>query len=245
MHKKDGKVEAQKGYVIHTYPYKETSLILDVFTEQYGRVSIVARGARRPNSAIRSVLLPFQLLEFSWFGKSELKTLHKIEWCGGVRALAGNALISGYYLNELLIALLPKEDSIEPQFFWTYHHTVKSLADEIFEHSAIRYYELALLRSAGYGFHAVIEEHALPILPEKTYRYRYEYGIGLHDGVLTPLDFSITGELIQVLSKGDVIEKHLRKEARQFLAWLLKFALPEQHSLQSQVLIQKIYALQD
>ena len=77
--------DAQPAFVLHSYPYRETSLVLEVFTRNFGRVALVARGARRPRSALRGVLLAFQPLLLNWAGKSELRTLHKAEWQGGYR----------------------------------------------------------------------------------------------------------------------------------------------------------------
>jgi len=97
----------QEAYVLHTYPYRETSLLLDVFTRAAGRVTLVARGARRPRSAMRGVLLSFQPVQLGWYGKGEVRTLTRAEWIGGQPLLQGEALLCGFYLNELLLRLLP------------------------------------------------------------------------------------------------------------------------------------------
>src|SRR5574343_2114188 len=108
-----GKVDAQPAWVLHTSPYRETSLIVEVLTRDHGRLPVLARGARRPRAAIRGLLLAFQPLEIGWSGKGEVLTLMKAEWQGGQPLLAGEALFCGYYLNELLIHLLPREDAHE------------------------------------------------------------------------------------------------------------------------------------
>jgi hypothetical protein len=95
--------DAQPAYLLHSYAYRETSLIIETFTRDQGRVALVARGARRPRSALRGVLLAFAPLTISWSGKSELRTLHKAEWQGGLPQLKGDALLCGFYLNELLL----------------------------------------------------------------------------------------------------------------------------------------------
>src|SRR6476469_1823173 len=95
--------DAQPAFVLHSYPYRETSLVLEIFTRNYGRIALMARGARRPRSALRGVLLAFQPLLLSWAGRSELCTLHKAEWCGGLTQLKGIALLCGFYMNELLV----------------------------------------------------------------------------------------------------------------------------------------------
>ena len=100
----------QPGYVLHSYPYQETSLIVEIFTREFGRVGMVAKGAKRPHSPLRSVLMPFHALTLDWSGKSELKTLRTAEWRGAFRLLKGRALICGFYLNELLLKLLHRDD---------------------------------------------------------------------------------------------------------------------------------------
>ena len=107
---REHRVIAQPGFVLHSYPYKETSLIVDVFARDYGRVPVVAKGAKRPHSKLRGVLQTFQPLQLAWTGKSEVRTLMSAEWVGGLGALEGDALLAGFYLNELLMRLVPRED---------------------------------------------------------------------------------------------------------------------------------------
>ena len=110
MAKATSLIENQRVFVLHTYPFKVTSLIVEIFSKEFGRVSLVAKGARRPKSALRGMLQSFQALEASWSGVGELKTLYGIEWCDQYLPMEGNSLICGFYLNELLLRLLPKED---------------------------------------------------------------------------------------------------------------------------------------
>ena len=112
LHRQDN----QPVYVLHTYPFKETSLVVELFTQQFGRVAVLAKGARRPRSAMRGMLQSFQLLTRTWSGKNELKTLHSLDWSAGLTLLKGEALMCGFYLNELLLRLLPREDAHEDLF---------------------------------------------------------------------------------------------------------------------------------
>ncbi len=120
------RLDDQSAYVLHSYPFRETSLVVEVFTRHHGRVALVARGARRPRSAVRGVLLAFQPLLLSWYGKNELRTLHKAEWQGGMPQLQGRALICGFYLNELLLKLTAREDPHET-LFERYTETLREL----------------------------------------------------------------------------------------------------------------------
>src|SRR6185369_13061699 len=107
------RAEQEPGFVLHAYPYKETSLIVEVLSRRYGRVGLLARGARRPRSAMRGVLLAFHPLHLTWSASAELGTLISVEWGGGLPALEGIGLMCGFYLNELLLRLLPREDPHE------------------------------------------------------------------------------------------------------------------------------------
>src|SRR5260221_12656378 len=95
--------DARAAFVLHTYAYRETSLIVETFTADYGRVAMVARGAKRPRSETRGLLQAFQPLMLSWAGGGELKTLLKAEWAGGLPLPRGAAFLSGFYPNDLLL----------------------------------------------------------------------------------------------------------------------------------------------
>ena len=100
------RVEHEPAYVLHSYPYKETSLIVEAFSRRLGRIALIAKGARRPRSAMRGVLHAFQPLRLSWSGSGELNTLITAEWQGGVPFLSGFGLMCGFYVNELILRLL-------------------------------------------------------------------------------------------------------------------------------------------
>jgi len=142
------RVQAQPGFVLHSYPYKETSLIIDVFTRQYGRVALLAKGAKRPHSQLRGALQTFQPLTFSWSGKSELQTLTAAEWVGGMLPLEKNTLLCGFYLNEIIIKLIQRDDP-QPLLFDEYVTTINHLAHAESASIVLRKFELNLLKTAG------------------------------------------------------------------------------------------------
>ncbi|MDB5812158.1 MAG: repair protein RecO [Betaproteobacteria bacterium] len=142
--------DAEPAFVLHSYPFRETSLIIEVFTRNWGRIALVARGARRPRSVLRGVLLAFQPLLLSWGGKAELRTLHKAEWQGGLPQLQGRGLLCGFYLNELMLKLLAKDDAHET-LFETYHATLAALSNGGEHAMTLRSFEQRLLREAGYA----------------------------------------------------------------------------------------------
>lgn len=145
---KDSKVAAQPGFVLHSYPYKETSLIVEVFTRDFGRIALVARGAKRPFSKLRGVLQTFQPLSVSWSGKAEVRTLTSAEWIGGMPPLEKAGLLCGFYLNELLVKLLARDDP-HPALFSQYIATLNELAHHEPAPIVLRKFERALLQETG------------------------------------------------------------------------------------------------
>jgi DNA repair protein RecO (recombination protein O) len=146
----DYRVTEQPAFVLHSYPYRETSLILDVFTRDHGRLALVAKGAKRPHSALRGVLQTFQPLSIAWTGKSEMRTLTGAEWVGGMLPLSGDALLCGFYVNELLVKFCAREDP-HPQLFHHYVVTLTRLAYDEPPVQVLRSFERALLRETGYA----------------------------------------------------------------------------------------------
>ncbi|MFM1827542.1 MAG: repair protein [Pseudomonadota bacterium] len=117
----------QEAFVLHSLAWRETSLVVEVFTRAEGRLGLVARGARRPRSAMRGLLQPFQPILVRYGAKGELRTLMSAEWSGGLGALAGEALLAGFYLNELVLKLLAREDP-HPALFDAYRQAIHFLA---------------------------------------------------------------------------------------------------------------------
>jgi DNA repair protein RecO (recombination protein O) len=144
----------QPAFVLHRYDWSETSLILDLFTRGMGRVAVAAKGAKRPYSQLRSVLLPFQRLQVGLTrprdGEAvDVQTLRSAEWAGGAPMLSGAALFSGFYLNELLMKLIGRDDP-HPRLFDAYAGTLPALAaGGDHEQAGLRAFELVLLREMG------------------------------------------------------------------------------------------------
>lgn len=140
-----------RGYVLHQRPYRNTSMLVEAFTADAGRVGLVARGVRRQKSRTRPLLEPFQPLLMSWRGRGELRTLTTVE-PAGPRAVPGDrALLGAYYCNELILRLIER-DSTEVVAFRAYEEAVATLAsghDGL--EAPLRRFELALLDSLGYG----------------------------------------------------------------------------------------------
>ena len=174
------------AYVLHRYDWSETSLILDLFTRDQGRVAVVAKGAKRPYSQLRAVLLPFQRLLANYGrrssdndGQTEVHTLKSAEWAGGGPMLNGAALLSGFYLNELLMKLLARHDA-HPVLFDAYAQTLPLLAaglDDVVE-AGLRGFELVLLREIG-----LLPELGLLTLTQQPLRTGVAYVLRPESGV--------------------------------------------------------------
>jgi DNA repair protein RecO (recombination protein O) len=142
------RVTAQPAFVLHSYPYKETSLIVELLTRDFGRVALIAKGAKRPHSQLRGVLQTFQPLSAGWAGKNELRTLTDADWVGGLLPLEKTALLCGFYLNELLVKLLARDDA-HPRLFDHYVATLNQLAHNEPPPIVLRKFETALLKETG------------------------------------------------------------------------------------------------
>ena len=177
---KQARIDAQPAFILHQYAYRETSKLLDVFSRDQGRQVIVARGAQRPGSQLRAVLLGFQPVVLSWFGSGEVKTLHSAEWQGGIPQLSGLPLLCGFYLNELLMRLLPKEEP-HTALFVAYFEAIRDLAalprESTIVEPILRHFEQQLLNETGYGVQWDQCFDGTPVLSSK--QYSFEVGKGL------------------------------------------------------------------
>ena len=170
------------AYVLHRYDWSETSLIVELFTRERGRLVVVAKGAKRPTSNFRPVLLPFQPLH-ALLGKApadeqaEVLALRGAEWAGGQPLLQPAALLSGFYLNELLLKLLARQDP-HPGLFDAYADTLAALASEVDEATALRAFELMMLRELGVlPDLACATQSAEPLRSATRYTLRAEAGV--------------------------------------------------------------------
>ena len=144
------RISDEPAYVLHRYDWSESSLILEVFTRHHGRIALVAKGAKKPSSNFRPILLPLQPLHVAYRGDAEIRALKGAEWMGGHVMPTGDALMSGYYLNELLLNLLARDDS-HPRLFDVYASVVQIIASRHLDvlQGALRTFELLLLREIG------------------------------------------------------------------------------------------------
>ena len=216
----------QPAFILHSYPFRETSLVVETFTRDHGRVAAVARGARRPRSALRGVLLSFQPLLISWTGESELRTLIAAEWDGTYAPLKGESLICGFYLNELLLRLMPRDDSHET-LYASYREALAALTGGA-EHAAIlRRFELGMLSALGYA--VVLDRDAdtgAPIAAEERYVYVVERGpvaaSERRNGV------ELTGQTLLDMQYGNFASSATREQSKMLMRALINHYLGNQ-----------------
>ena len=190
------RVVQQPALVLHSYPYKETSLIIEIFSREYGRLGLVAKGAKRPHSALRGVLQTFQPLNLGWTGKSAFPTLTTAEWVGGMLPLEKSALLCGFYLNELLMKFLVRNEA-QPALFDHYLATLNQLAHGEPAPIALRKFEVVLLRESGllgditycHQSKAKVQAEALYVLdPERGVYPAHEHAVSTKIAGKTLLD---------------------------------------------------------
>jgi DNA repair protein RecO (recombination protein O) len=205
-----------RAYVLHARPYRDTSLLLEVFAREPGRVGLVARGARGSRSTVRALLQPFRPLLLSWGGKGELATLHQAEADGPAQWPAGAVAMSGFYLNELLLRLLQRQDP-HPALFDCYGSTVAALADPLRLESTLRIFERRLLEELGYGLLLEYEADSdRPIDPAGRYEYQLDRG-PVPSTSTTASGVVVSGRSLLALARGELNEPGVLKEVKRLM----------------------------
>ena len=213
------RAEHEPGFVLHAYPYKETSLIVEAFTRRFGRVGLLARGARRPRSMLRGVLLAFHPLRLNWSASAELGTLISAEWGGGQATLAGPGLMCGFYINELLLRLLPRDDPHEA-LFDAYGVALSRLAAGEPQAPVLRSFERRMLGELGYA--PVLDRDAATgaeIQPAKHYAYEAERGPV--ETSRTNGDSVISGSTLLDMAADNYDNARTREESRRLMRALI------------------------
>ena len=231
------KVELENAYVLHSRPFKDTSLLVDFLTEKFGRVTLVAKGARQQKKKGNFLLQPFVSLRISWQGKGQLKTListeitrHITNSNSGVadnttshvyKNLEGNYLYSGFYVNELLTYLLPFDESNE-DIFYSYVNSIAALKNQFDLEKTLRLFEFSFLSELGYGIDfgaAAMTNESITL----NKNYYYEPGEGFFDtdsldeslknNLLTNGNF-FDGGVISAINENDYNNKNVRRAAK-------------------------------
>ena len=216
----DFRVAEQPAFVLHSYPHRETSLIIDVLTRDHGRLALVAKGAKRPHSALRGVLQTFQPLLLSWSGKSEVRTLTGAEGVGGMLPLGGDALLCGFYANELLVKFCAREDP-QPPLFNHYVVTLTRLAHGEPAVQVLRSFERVLLRETGYAMalHRTVARRAVE--PDRLYVFDPERGVRNADDDVPSHWPVIAGQTLLDMEQDDYHRAQTVAQSKTLMRFLL------------------------
>lgn len=214
------RISLQPAFILHHRPYRETSSLLDIFTAEYGRVSLIARGARTSRSRLRPLLQPFIPLLLSWQGRSELMTLVSAEANGASLQLRGDCLLSGFYLNELLVKVLQKQDS-HPRLYTIYYQTLLELQGAKLQQKTLRLFEKKLLEELGYGLqlqHDFLTGEEL--LAEEYYQFYPEQGFKRYESFLSSAQVEergFKGKNLLALAKEQLDNEESLRDAKRLM----------------------------
>ena len=201
------------AYVLHQYAYRDTSRIVEVFTRDQGRLTLFARGANGSKSALRGLLRPFQRLLVSWSGKSEACQLVSAEVDGPSTALPRARLMSGFYMNELVLKLTERCDP-HPEIFLAYCACVEELGRGGGEEESLRRFEKRLLDNLGYGLELSRTAQGEPVAADGYYRFQAEQG---PERCVADAPGAIYGRSLADLRDGSFADARSLKDAKRVL----------------------------
>ncbi|MBE9609809.1 DNA repair protein RecO [Chitinilyticum piscinae] len=237
------RINQQPAFILHQYPYRETSRLLDVFSRDHGRVMLVARGVQRPGSQLRSVLLAQQPLLLDWFGAGEVKTLHAAAWQPGMAQLAGRGLLCGLYATELIQRSMTREVA-HPEVFAAYYRLLLELSriphdKPLMLEAALRRFERALLESCGFGIEWGQTSAGEPVLVHKRYAFSLERGVHetLADGA--------GGAVLLGFSREQALDERQMHELKGFMRDVLAAVLLDDSPLQTRLMMRDLLAIAD
>ena len=217
------RIQLQPAFILHHRPFRDSSQIIDVISREHGKLSLVARGSRGAKSRLRGILRPFMPLSISWFLKSDLGTLTGAEVRGAPLSLSGDALFSGYYVNELMLHFLHRHDP-QPEVFDLYAQAIQSLAAVQSIAACLRNFEIELLRKIGYALnfdHESASNQALQA--DQYYEYRIEQGPVAVDRTDGPLVFS--GALLTAIGAQEFDDADTLRAASRLMREVISFHL--------------------
>ncbi|MCL4104004.1 UNVERIFIED_CONTAM: hypothetical protein GTU68_034866, partial [Idotea baltica] len=218
------RVKLQPAFVLHSRAYRDSSQILDVLTAEHGRLSIVAKGAKRRQRGghTSAILQPFSPLLVSFMGRSEMRNLVAVEAAGPPRAPRGSRLFSAFYLNELLVRLLHKHDP-HPGLFLAYGDALQDLCNDNSVDQVLRYFELTLLQELGFGFDLTRDGMSgESIALDRWYRFDADYGL-VQENRVGPERPAYSGADLLTMAQGQ-----FAGSAQQTAKRLLRRALADQ-----------------
>ena len=213
------RVELNPCYILHNRSYRETSLILDVFSRRHGRIGLVAKGARKQKNDKRALLQPGRKISMAWTMRRELGTMTQAEPCQGNQAHGTGGLLTVFYINELLVKLLHRHEP-HPELFDAYDEAIGRLIDTSTEQTTLRVFEKRLLEALGYGLVLCSDIEGNAIKAEHKYNYLLEQGPVLHDSP-DGSGMRISGRTLTALAEEKLDDDHVLAEAKQLMRMAL------------------------
>jgi DNA repair protein RecO (recombination protein O) len=226
----------EPAWLLHYRPFRDSSQLLDVLSRDHGRLTLVARGSRSSKSRLRGVLRPFMPLEISWTSRSDLGTLTGAETHGAPISLLGDALLAGYYVNELILNLLHRHDP-QPDIFAAYREAIEGLAGRHDLSACLREFEMALLRILGYA--PILDHDAQtqePLDADGCYEYRVEQGPVLAVAESGPGRYS--GGLLSAIGRQEFADTEVLLAAGRLLKSVIAYHLGGKELKSRKVLIE-------
>ena len=210
-------IEHEPSYLMHQIPYSETSQIVRIFSQNFGRVDLIAKGSKRPKSKFRSYLQPFLPLQLSWSGKSQLKTLRQAEIHGQYLVrIQGKYLLSAYYLNELILSFLRMEDPY-PNLFALYGSTLHDFSESKPIEPSLRQFEILMLSEIGYAINFTTEAHSQkPIETDLDYFFIAEQGF-VYKQDRNSDSLRVKGQVIKAINEGNFSNQETLISAKKIL----------------------------
>ncbi|WP_373740103.1 DNA repair protein RecO [Neisseria sp.] len=238
------RINHQPAFLLTAAPWRESSLWLEMFSRDHGRVALLARSARKRQSELRGVLVPCVPVSASWYGSGELKTLHRAEWLGGWPQPQGRALFSALYANELVLKLTAREDP-HPALYDALHKLMRAIAVSDGHTADLRLFEWALLTELGFAPDLRYDGSGNPIAAGRQYWLRPEHAAEpLDTAVLRPDShgIAVSGETLVQLREAHFTEPAALQQALRLNRMLLDFLLPE--GIKSRQVLQQMQAFQ-
>ena len=220
------RIESERGYVLHQRPYRESSLLVDLFTLNYGRVRCIAKGFRKPNKkGISRALFPYTEYQFNWQGRGELKTLSRADVSEAPVFLQQESSFVGLYINEILYRLLHEQDAHQA-LYEDYCQLMIRLAQSGVDEKVLRGFEMTLLDELGYGLVLDIDsEKGTPVLAEHFYDYIPEQGLQEVTPGATSKNACLRGADIIAIYQGDYSQLTTVRAAKRLTRSIIDFYL--------------------
>lgn len=237
------RIDHQPAFLLSTTPWRESSLLIDIYSKNYGKQTLIARSARKRQSELRGILVPFVPLSLSWYGKENLKNLHRAQWIGGWPQPQNQALMSALYLNEITLKLTtPNEPN--PYLYQALYQAQQTIATQKNHSHTIRCYEWQLLQSEGLAPSLSQDDQQQPIIKSAYYLLQAQQPPHKIEHIPhQPNGIILQGQALLSLEQG-IIEPQAQQAIRLLTRTLIQHALPEPSILHSRQIQQQIQSLQ-